>query len=91
MDELYLDDPRSRYYYSKGWNPKALLAFGVAAAVTLPVALLKPMADAAPFSWFIGVAVAASLYYPVSARDIRQVELSGAIDAERVAREGGLV
>lgn len=83
VDELYLDDPRSRYYYSKGWNPKALLAFGVAAAVTLPVALLKPLADAAPFSWFIGVAVAAGVYYLVSERDIRQVELTEVVVAEQ--------
>lgn len=83
IDDLYLDDPRSRYYYSKGWNPKALLAFGVAAAVTLPVALWKPLADGAPFSWFIGVIVGAGVYSLVSERDIRQMELAEVVLTER--------
>ena len=52
------------------------------------VALLKPMADAAPFSWFIGVAVAAVLYYVISERDIRQVELANAVETEQITREG---
>jgi NCS1 family nucleobase:cation symporter-1 len=79
IDELYLDDPRSRYYYTRGWNPKALFTFAVAAAVTLPVALYPPLTDVAPFSWFIGVAVAGGVYYLVAERDIRQVELADAL------------
>jgi NCS1 family nucleobase:cation symporter-1 len=75
IDELYLDDPRSRYHYLNGWNPKALLAFAVAGAVSLPVALWKPWADAAPFSWFVGVVIGGGVYYLVADRQIRQQEL----------------
>lgn len=68
---------------SQGWNPRALLAFGVAAVVTLPVALWKPLADGAPFSWFVGVIVGAGVYSLVSERDIRQMELAEVVLTER--------
>lgn len=75
VEELYLDDPRSRYYYRKGWNPKALVAGTPAAAVSLFVALYKPLADWAPFSWFIGVVLAGATYYLIAEKDMRQAEL----------------
>ena len=76
IEELYLDDPRSRYYYRGGWNPKALIAGIVAAVFSLFVALYKPWAEWSAFSWFVGVIIAAVLYYAISARDFRQPELA---------------
>ena len=78
IEELYLDDPRSRYYYRGGWNPKALIAGGVAAVFSLFVALYKPWADWSAFSWFVGVVIAAVVYVLISARDFRQPELARA-------------
>ena len=75
IEKLYLDDPRSRYYYRRGWNPKALIAGGVAAVFSLFVALYKPLAEWSAFSWFVGVLIAAVVYYAISARDFRQPEL----------------
>jgi NCS1 family nucleobase:cation symporter-1 len=82
VEELYLDDPRSRYYYRRGWNPKALLAGTPAAAVALVVALYKPLADWAPFSWFVGVAIAGALYFLIAEKDVRQAELGEPAGAE---------
>ena len=76
IDELYLDDPRSRYYYRRGWNPKALIAGGVAAVFSLFVAFYAPWADWSAFSWFVGVIVAAVVYVLISSRDFRQPELA---------------
>jgi nucleobase:cation symporter-1, NCS1 family len=95
VEELYLDDPRSRYYYNKGWNPKALAAFAPAAVVAMVIALYKPLADWAPFSWFIGVAVAAVVYYLIAARDVRRSELAAVpvaapVEVAPVAEEGRL-
>ena len=75
IDELYLDDPRSRYYYRRGWNPKALIAGGVAAVFSLFVAFFEPWEDWSAFSWFVGVVIASLVYYFISARDFRQPEL----------------
>ena len=85
VDELYVDDPPGRYHYAGGWNPKALIATAVAAAVSLPVALYKPWADAAPFSWFVGVVVAAGVYFAIAERDIRSRDLAEPLP---VASEG---
>ena len=76
IDELYLDDPRSRYYYKRGWNPKALIAGTVAAAFSLFVALYKPWEAWSAFSWFVGVVISAVLYYAISTRDLRHPELA---------------
>jgi nucleobase:cation symporter-1, NCS1 family len=86
VEELYLDDPRSRYYYRRGWNPKALIAGGVAAAFSLFVALYKPWEDWSAFSWFVGVVIAALVYYVISARDFRQPALErGPVEQETQA------
>ena len=76
VEELYIDDPRSRYYYRRGWNPKALTAFAPAAAVALIVALVPVFSDFAPFSWFVGVAVAGAIYLAIAPRDVRQPALA---------------
>ena len=62
VDELFKAEPGSRYYYRKGVNPKALWAFLPAAAVAGVLALVKTFSDVAPYSWFIGTALAAGLY-----------------------------
>jgi len=86
IEELYMDDPRSRYYYRRGWNPKALIAGGVAAVFSLFVAFFTPWKDWSAFSWFVGVVIAALIYYFISARDFRQPELdSGPAEQEAKA------
>ncbi|WP_234541118.1 NCS1 family nucleobase:cation symporter-1 [Streptomyces shenzhenensis] len=54
--------PGSPYHYRKGVNPKALWAFLPSAAVAAVLALVKTFGDVAPYSWFIGTALAAGLY-----------------------------
>ena len=76
VQELYLDDPRSRYYYRRGWNPKALAAFAPAALVALVIALVPTFAAFAPFSWFVGVAIAGAIYLAITPRDVRQPDLA---------------
>jgi nucleobase:cation symporter-1, NCS1 family len=68
VPDLYRDDPAGEYTYSRGFNPDAVIAFVVAAAVAAVVALVKVFADVAPFSWFIGAALGAVIYYPLAMR-----------------------
>lgn len=75
IEELYIDDPRSRYYYRRGWNPKALTAFLPAALVALVVALVPALSGLAPFSWFVGVIIAGAIYLAIAPRDVRQPQL----------------
>lgn len=62
VDQLFDARPGSPYYYRKGVNPKALWAFLPSAAVAAVLALVKAFSDVAPYSWFIGTALAAGLY-----------------------------
>ncbi|MEW2134184.1 NCS1 family nucleobase:cation symporter-1 [Streptomyces sp. NPDC005435] len=62
VDALFDAAPGSPYHYRKGVNPKALYAFLPAAAVAAVLALVKSFDAVAPYSWFVGAAMAAGLY-----------------------------
>lgn len=66
IDDLYVDGPESSYWYSGGWNMKAVGAFAAGAVVAVPIALLSAFTSAAPFAWFIGTGVAAVVYLAIS-------------------------
>jgi nucleobase:cation symporter-1, NCS1 family len=66
VPQLYRADPAGAYVYTRGFNLKAVVAFVIAAAVAATVALVKVFAGAAPFSWFIGAALGAVIYYALS-------------------------
>jgi NCS1 family nucleobase:cation symporter-1 len=59
---LYCAEPNAQYHYTRGFNLRALAAFGIASAVSLVLALVPAFAPIAPFSWVGGVLLAAGLY-----------------------------
>jgi NCS1 family nucleobase:cation symporter-1 len=63
IKDLYMPDERSDYYYRRGINPRAVLAFSVAAFLAIMTALLPALRSAAPFAWFVGTGAAALLYF----------------------------
>lgn len=66
VDELFSADARGAYFYRKGYNPKAVIAFLPAAAVSASLALIPTFNVVAPFSWIFGMALAGVLYRVVS-------------------------
>jgi NCS1 family nucleobase:cation symporter-1 len=68
LESLYIDGPRSQYWYRGGWNLTAIYAFVPAATVAIVVALVSQLHDAAAFSWFIGAGIAAGLYLALMSR-----------------------
>jgi NCS1 family nucleobase:cation symporter-1 len=71
--DLYRATRDAAYYYQKGWNRNALVAFVPAAAIAAVVALVPgsvvPLfGQLAPFSWFIGALLGAGLYLIVTGR-----------------------
>ncbi|MET9291403.1 NCS1 family nucleobase:cation symporter-1 [Streptomyces sp. NPDC003077] len=80
VDALFSADRAGPYHYRRGYNPKAVLAFVPAAAVSAVLALVKAFEDVAPFSWVFGMGIAGGIYYLVSGRG----RVSGArVDAGR--------
>ncbi len=68
IPDLYTEDPRGTYYYTRGVNVRALLAFVPSASIAIVMALAPALADYAPFSWLVGAGLAAILYLVVSDR-----------------------
>jgi len=64
--DLYRSDPDGSYTYRRGFNPDAVAAFVISAAVAAAVALVPTFAALAPFSWFIGAALGAVSYYTLA-------------------------
>ncbi|WP_099025586.1 NCS1 family nucleobase:cation symporter-1 [Mycolicibacterium palauense] len=72
VDDLFTLNKASNYWFRKGYNPVAVLATVVGAALAvIPVLLggsVAGMATAAQYSWFIGCGVAFGLYYLLATR-----------------------
>ncbi len=64
--DLY--DPAGAYRYRGGWNPAAVIATAVGAAVALGGAFWAPMKPIYDYAWFIGFGLAGGLYYALTPR-----------------------
>lgn len=57
------------YTYNTGWNTKAIVSFLITSIPTIVVALVPAFRMWAPFSWFIGAALAFLAHYLISRND----------------------
>ena len=64
--DLYLPNKQSIYFYQKGFNHLAAIAFIPAAIVSLSIALIPFFSVLAPFGWFIGAPLSAVIYYAIA-------------------------
>ncbi len=67
LKALYSPENSGRYYYTKGWNMNAVIAFIPSAVIALCIALLPvaPLQAIAPFSWFVAAPLGALCYFIV--------------------------
>ncbi len=66
VDDLYTESPDGKYYFTRGFNPRAMIAVVPATLVAAVLALVPMFGDWAPFSWAIGAILATAIYVPVS-------------------------
>ncbi|MDQ0261886.1 NCS1 family nucleobase:cation symporter-1 [Sinomonas atrocyanea] len=76
---------RGHYTYRSGWNPKAVASFVVSAVPAVVVALVPAFDYLAPFSWFIGGAIAAVVHWAISRHDTSIAEAVAAAAAAEPA------
>jgi NCS1 family nucleobase:cation symporter-1 len=63
-DDLFTLNPWGKYFYKKGFNPNAIIATAIGAAVGLPIVLVPALGSAVgDYSWFIGCAVGLVCYW----------------------------
>lgn len=64
--DLFTAKPDGPYFYRRGVNPRAIIAFVPTAALSAVIALVPALSPAAPYSWFIGTASAAVGYFALN-------------------------
>jgi NCS1 family nucleobase:cation symporter-1 len=73
-DALFDDKPSGKYYYSNGYNMKAVSALVVAGIITICLSVVPSLGVMAPFAWPIGVVVSALIYLQLSRGESRAIE-----------------
>ncbi|WP_019672507.1 NCS1 family nucleobase:cation symporter-1 [Psychrobacter lutiphocae] len=63
IQSLFDASPAGKYYYQNGWNIRGVIAFAVAAVVSLMVALTPSSAALEGFGFILGSAVGGAVYW----------------------------
>ena len=71
LGDLFRED--GEYSYRNGWNPRAVVAFVIAATPTAIIALVPALSYWAPYSWFLGAALGAVIHYALSRNVVHPV------------------
>ncbi|MFC4128413.1 NCS1 family nucleobase:cation symporter-1 [Nocardia rhizosphaerae] len=69
--QLYSGNPAGSYFYTRGFNPKALIALIVAGTVSVLVALVPETASVTALSWPVGALLGAGIMYALSMKPVR--------------------
>lgn len=68
VDDLFTMDESGVYHYSKGFNPSAVWATVIAAAVAISCVFVPGLDMATDYSWFIGCGLGLTVYYVLARR-----------------------
>ncbi|MFD2191404.1 NCS1 family nucleobase:cation symporter-1 [Pistricoccus aurantiacus] len=63
IQDMFSAEPGSSYYYTKGWNRRALLAFGLAALFSISTVWVPTLAALNGYAWLIGAGLGGLFYY----------------------------
>jgi NCS1 family nucleobase:cation symporter-1 len=66
VGDLFSMSPTGTYWYRRGFNPRAIIATVVGAAVAVTPVLAPGLDAVAPYSWFIGMGLSLVVYRAVS-------------------------
>ena len=68
VDALYSTSPRGRFWYSGGWNPRAVGALVPAVGLSAAIAFVPMLEALRAVNWFVSAGVAAALYLALQRR-----------------------
>ncbi|WP_106418920.1 NCS1 family nucleobase:cation symporter-1 [Salinicola tamaricis] len=63
IQDMFSSDPNGAYHYVKGWNRRALIAFGLAALFSIASVWVPALQVLGGYAWLIGAALGGGLYY----------------------------
>ena len=62
VDALFTSDPAGPYHYERGWNRRALYAFGLAALFSVATVWVPALSSLSGYGWVIGAALGGALH-----------------------------
>ena len=65
-EDLFTEDPRGKYHFKNGYNPKAIWSLVLTGVLTIILSFAPVFSVLVPFTWLIGAVVGAVLYYLLS-------------------------
>ncbi|MBF6214051.1 NCS1 family nucleobase:cation symporter-1 [Nocardia puris] len=68
VGDLYSDHPEGSYWYTRGFNPKALIALGISGTIAVIVALAPDSQTITALSWPVGAALGAAIMYGLNVK-----------------------
>ncbi|MEM7443094.1 MAG: NCS1 family nucleobase:cation symporter-1 [Pseudomonadota bacterium] len=68
IEAMFLSNPEAAYFYTKGWNRRALAAFVVSAVFSLLAIWVPALASLQGFGWLIGVFFGGLIYWLLAER-----------------------
>ncbi|SFB33212.1 nucleobase:cation symporter-1, NCS1 family [Collimonas sp. OK607] len=68
VDDLYTMDRKGAYWYSHGYNPKAIMALIPSAIIPIMCVLIPSLGGLANFTWFIGMGCGLAIYWGLNAK-----------------------
>ncbi len=73
IQQLFSTDPGGKYYYNRGWNVRALIAFAIAAIFAIATVWMPQVSQvlgegSGGYGWIIGAALGGLLHYLMSAK-----------------------
>ncbi|NIR32585.1 MAG: NCS1 family nucleobase:cation symporter-1 [Gammaproteobacteria bacterium] len=63
IQQLFSSDPGTAYYYVKGWNVKAIIAFGLGGIFSISSVWVPALNFLSGYAWVIGAILGAIFYY----------------------------
>ncbi|WP_136254783.1 NCS1 family nucleobase:cation symporter-1 [Onishia niordana] len=63
MQDIFSTDPDGAYHYVKGWNQRALMAFGLAALFSISSVWVPALEALGGYAWLIGAGLGGAFYY----------------------------
>lgn len=65
LQDLYSADPTGEYFYDKGWNKKAIIAFVISSIFSVATVWIPALSVLGGFAWIIGAGLGAVSYYVI--------------------------
>lgn len=63
LHDLYSTDPDGAYWFTRGWNRRAIVAFAFAAVFSVLAVWLPQLAQLSGFAWLVGAALGGFLHW----------------------------